>query len=84
MCTFGLMASTSTFEIANVLNKLPKRVQPKAKSGLWEIYRAETKTDANHAFNRFIQSYQAKKLSSQVSGGDGMLSQRPAGIADML
>lgn len=45
---------------ANILNKLPKRVQPKAKSGLWEIYRAETKTDANQAFNRFIQTYQAK------------------------
>lgn len=44
----------------NILNKLPKRVQPKAKSGVWEIYRAETKTDANQAFNRFIQPYQAK------------------------
>ena len=45
---------------ANVLNKLPKKVQPQAKSALWEIYRAETKTDANQAFNRFIKTYQAK------------------------
>jgi putative transposase len=45
---------------ANVLNKLPKKLQPKAKSALWEIYRAETKTDANRAFDRFIKTYQAK------------------------
>lgn len=45
---------------ANVLNKLPKKQQPEAKSALWEIYRAESKTDANQAFARFIQSYQAK------------------------
>ncbi len=45
---------------ANVLNKLPKKQQSTAKSALWEIYRAETKTDANQAFNRFIKTYQAK------------------------
>jgi putative transposase len=45
---------------ANVLNKLPKKLQPSAKSALWQIYRAERKTDANHAFNRFINTYQAK------------------------
>jgi putative transposase len=45
---------------ANVLNKLPKKLQPAAKSALWEIYRAETKTDANQAFNRFLKTYQAK------------------------
>ncbi|MEL7054160.1 MAG: IS256 family transposase [Cyanobacteria bacterium J06588_5] len=45
---------------ANVLNKLPKKLQPQAKSGLWEIYRADTKTDANVAFNRFLKTYRAK------------------------
>ena len=45
---------------ANVINKLPKKLQPQAKSALWEIYRAETKTDANQAFNRFLKTYQAK------------------------
>lgn len=45
---------------ANVLNKLPKTLQPKAKKDLWEIYRAETKTEANQALNRFINTYQAK------------------------
>jgi len=45
---------------ANVLNKLPQKLQPQAKSALWEIYRAETKTDANVAFNRFLKTYRAK------------------------
>ena len=45
---------------ANVLNKLPKRQQPEAKQALWEIYRADTKTEAHQAFNRFIQTYQVK------------------------
>ena len=45
---------------ANVLNKLPKKLQSGAKSELWEIYRAETKTDANQVFNRFIKTYEAK------------------------
>lgn len=44
----------------NVLNKLPKRQQSEAKRAIWEIYRAEGKTEANQAFNRFIQTYQAK------------------------
>jgi putative transposase len=45
---------------ANVLNKLPQKLQPNAKSALWEIYRAQTKSDANRAFNRFIKTYQPK------------------------
>ncbi len=45
---------------ANVINKLPKKLQPQAKSALWEIYRAETKTDANQTFNRFLKTYQVK------------------------
>ena len=45
---------------ANILNKLPKKLQPQAKSALWAIYRAETKTDANTAFNRFLKTYRAK------------------------
>ncbi|MEM6426246.1 MAG: IS256 family transposase [Cyanobacteria bacterium P01_D01_bin.128] len=45
---------------ANVLNKLPKKQQPQAKSALWEIYRAETKTEAHQAFNRFVKTYDVK------------------------
>ena len=45
---------------ANVLNKLPKKQQPQAKTGLWEIYRAETKNEAHQAFNRFVKTYEVK------------------------
>ena len=45
---------------ANVLNKLPKRQQPEAKRAIWEIYRAESKTEANKALERFSKTYQAK------------------------
>jgi putative transposase len=45
---------------ANVLAKLPKSQQPKAKRALQEIWMAETKTDAEAAFDAFIESYQIK------------------------
>lgn len=45
---------------ANVLNNLPKSQQPQAKSALHEIYMAETKADAQTAFERFIKTYDAK------------------------
>ncbi len=45
---------------ANVLNKMPKSVQPKAKGDLHEIWQAETKADALAAFNHFLEKYDAK------------------------
>ena len=45
---------------ANVLNKLPKSQQPKAKRALQEIWMAETKKDAEAAFDAFIADYQVK------------------------
>lgn len=45
---------------ANILNKLPKSLQPKAKSDLHEIYQAETRADAERAFDHFIEKYGAK------------------------
>jgi len=45
---------------ANVLGKLPKSQQPKAKRALQEIWMAETKADAEAAFDVFIESYQVK------------------------
>ncbi len=44
----------------NVLDKMPKGVQKKAKSDLHEIWMAETKEEAEQAFNLFINKYQAK------------------------
>jgi transposase-like protein len=45
---------------ANVLGKLPKSQQPKAKQALQEIWMAETKPDAEAAFDALIESYQMK------------------------
>ena len=45
---------------ANVLNKVPKSVQPKIKAALHEIWMAETKEDANKAFDNAIERFEAK------------------------
>ncbi len=45
---------------ANVLNKLPKNLQPKAKALLQEIWMAATKEDALKAFRHFIAIYEPK------------------------
>jgi transposase-like protein len=44
----------------NVLDKLPKHIQGRAKQNLHEIWMAETKTEAEKAFAHFIESYEAK------------------------
>jgi putative transposase len=45
---------------ANVLNKLPKANQPKAKSALHQIWMADTKHAAHKAVDSFIATYAAK------------------------
>ncbi|WP_293725702.1 transposase, partial [Thiolapillus sp.] len=45
---------------ANVLNYLPKAVQPKTKKALQEIWMAEDRSSAHKAFDHFVQTYQAK------------------------
>ena len=44
----------------NILNKLPKSVQPKAKVDLKEIWMAESRANAEKAFDRFLAKYEAK------------------------
>ncbi len=44
----------------NVLDKLPKAVQPKAKKALQEIWKAETRKAAEQAFDGFLATYEAK------------------------
>ncbi len=45
---------------ANMLNKMPKSVQPKAKGDIHEIWQAETKADAEKALDHFLEKYIAK------------------------
>jgi transposase-like protein len=42
---------------ANVLNKLPKGVQAKAKADLHDIWMAGTRAEANQAFDTFLEKY---------------------------
>ena len=44
----------------NVLNCLPKSGQAKAKQALHEIWQAETKDDAERAFDLFLDTYEPK------------------------
>ena len=45
---------------ANVLDKLPKNLQPKAKSMLHDIWQADTKANATKAFDLFVKCHEAK------------------------
>ena len=45
---------------ANVLDKLPKRLQAEAKQKLHEIWMADTREHANQAFDLFVRTYEAK------------------------
>ncbi len=45
---------------ANILNKLPRSIQAKAKADLHEIWMAETREAAEKAFDLFVEKYGAK------------------------
>ena len=45
---------------ANVLNKMPKSIQAKAKSMLHDIWMTETRREAHEAFDLFIATFEAK------------------------
>jgi transposase-like protein len=45
---------------ANVLDKMPKRLQPAAKAMLHEIWMSDTRENANRAFDLFVATYQPK------------------------
>ena len=47
-------------KLGNVLDKLPKSQQPKAKSMLHEIFMSATRADACIAFDAFIEEFSAK------------------------
>jgi putative transposase len=47
-------------KVGNVLNAMPKSVQPKAKGHLHDIWQAETKAEAGAAFDFFVENYGVK------------------------
>lgn len=58
-------------KIANVLDKLPKSMQPKAKSKLHEAMNAPTKVACDQAIDDFVQTYEAKYPKAAASLIDG-------------
>lgn len=64
-------------KMANILNKLPKNLQAKAKLQLQQIWMAATKEDALKAFNHFLTLYQAKYPKATAcleKDGDALLA----------
>ncbi len=51
----------------NILNCLPKSIQAKAKQALHDIWQAETKADAEKAFDLFIETYEPKYPKAAIS-----------------
>ena len=51
---------------ANILDKLPKKVQPKTKGMIHEMYQAETKADALARHQRFLNGF-TNKYSGSVA-----------------
>jgi transposase-like protein len=49
---------------ANVLDKLPKRLQSEAKEKLHAIWMAPTRAEAERAFDLFVATYQAKYVKA--------------------
>src|SRR5260370_10932228 len=47
-------------ETANVVNKLPKGQEAKGKEALHQIWMAESRVDADQAFDLFLATYEAK------------------------
>ena len=54
----------------NVLNCFPKSSQPKAKNALHSIWQAETKNEAEKAFDLFVATYDAK-----IPEGDALFAE---------
>ncbi len=62
---------------ANVLDKLPKRLQPRAKKHLHEIFQAETKEAAEEQVQSFIKEYRdryPKAVASLVRDQEKLLT----------
>ena len=49
---------------ANVLDKMPKHIQPQAKDKLHQIWMASTRKEAEKAFDVFIETYQVKHVGA--------------------
>jgi len=58
-------------KIANVLDKLPKSIQPKAKAKLHEAMNAPSRAACDKAIDEFVETYEAKYPKAAASLVDG-------------
>jgi hypothetical protein len=54
------MQRCTVHKTANVLNKLPKSFQPRAKRVLYDTWQAPTRTEADMTFDLFLDTFEAK------------------------
>ena len=54
-------------KIANVLDKLPRSLQPKAKAKLHEAMNAPTRVACDKAIGEFVETYEAKSSRTSIS-----------------
>ena len=60
MIDVNVRSSSAYHKTGNILNKLPKGIQPKAKQHIHDIWMAATREAAVEAFDLFIEIYQDK------------------------
>ena len=58
-------------KIANVLDKLPRSIQPKAKAKIHEAMNAPTRAACDEAIDEFVETYEAKYPKAAASLVDG-------------
>ncbi len=65
-------------KIANVLDKLPRSIQPKAKAKIHEAMNAPTRAACDEAIDEFVEAYEAKypkAAASLVAGREELVTQ---------
>lgn len=65
------------YKTAAVLKNLPSQLHSKAANHLWEIYRAETKSDGHQVYAQFVKDYQVKypeAVDSLIKSKERLLS----------
>ena len=68
---------------ANITGAMPKPMHEKAKVGLQDIWMAETKKEANAAFDLFVETYGIKyeRVVKKLTKDRGVLRNRAIGTA---
>jgi transposase-like protein len=62
VCAYTKRASSAAglHKTANILDKMPKSVQPAAKRQIHQMYLSPTREKAGAAYDRFLKDFQAK------------------------